>query len=154
MKNRLILLIVVFATVFLCQNAYSQTRTCNRLKGKNKSLATKLISKQHPYNCCDDTIARCLKQKPVCSLAYRLAENICRRVADGQNEAEIVRGLSRRAQYILQSTSPAKIDLTGISLAGNANAPITLVEYACPRCPYCAIITPSNANGVMKPNGK
>ena len=34
--------------------------------------------------------------------------------------------------------------------AGDENAPITVVEYACPRCPYCAMITPKIYDAVVK----
>ena len=40
--------------------------------------------------------------------------------------------------------------MLGLSVAGDARAPITLVEYACPRCPYCATITPQIYDAVVK----
>ena len=123
-------------------SAHAQTATCDKLSGDQRALAQDILTSQHPYDCCDDTIAACLKKKPVCALAVRLAENICRRVAKKQTKQQIVRALSHRARTMLQSGSKAKIDLAGLPVAGDPRAPITLVEYACARCPYCSKITP------------
>jgi Thioredoxin len=121
--------------------AQAQTPTCDKLFGTPKTLALEIMKSQHPYDCCDDTIYNCLNQKPRCSLAYRLAENICSRVLKEQNKEKIVRGLSRRARSMMPGNE-AKIDLVGLPVAGIEKAPVTLVEYACARCPYCAKITP------------
>jgi protein-disulfide isomerase len=120
------------------------------LTGYDRSLATKLLASQRPYDCCDDTIAGCLEQKPTCSLAFRLSENICRRVAEKQARATIVVALRHRSRSMSPRAMKAKIDLTGLSAAGDASAPVTLVEYACPRCPYCAWMTPEVYEAVTK----
>jgi protein-disulfide isomerase len=75
-------------------------------------------------------------------LAWRLAENVCRRVAGKEDKDKIIRGLSRRARSMLTTGRKVAIDLNGVSSVGNADAPVTLVEYACARCPFCAKITP------------
>jgi protein-disulfide isomerase len=120
------------------------------LSGYDKSLATELLASQRPYDCCDDTLVNCLKQKPTCSLAFRLSENICRRVAGNQARATIVVALRNRFRSMSPEAAKAKIDLTGLSAAGDASAPVTLVEYACPRCPYCAWMTPEVYDLVAK----
>jgi len=122
--------------------AAAQTPACGKLSAEQKTLANQLLSSLHPYDCCDDTIANCLKEKPTCVLVHRLAENICRRVADKQDKQKITRWLSRRARSMLPSGKPAKIDLSGVTPVGDENAPVVLVEYACARCPFCAKITP------------
>ncbi|MBN2492983.1 MAG: thioredoxin domain-containing protein [Deltaproteobacteria bacterium] len=131
--------------VLLCAGlpAHAQTPTCDGLGTEGKALAAKLLASQYPYDCCDDTIARCLGRKPVCRLVHRLAENICRRVADGQDEDKIVRGLSRRARSMM-SGKKAPIDLRPevAPVVGEPSAPVALVEYACARCPFCTKITP------------
>ncbi len=128
---------------------HAQTPTCKGLTGDQKALAKELLESQHPYDCCDDTIAACLKKGPVCDLAYRLSENICRRISKHQDRQEIVRGLSRRARS-MTGRSKANIDLSFVPPAGVASAKVVLVEYACARCPYCSKSTPKMYNAVVK----
>jgi hypothetical protein len=143
------LLTTSFLLALLAFSAHAQTPTCNELAGSRKAFAENLLSTQHLYDCCDDTIADCLERKPTCSLAFRLSENICRRVADGQPKKRIITALKDRSRSMSLSRSSAKIDLTDSVAAGDAYAPITLVEYACPRCPYCAKMTPEIHDAVV-----
>lgn len=143
-------IMTVFAAVLLPAAAYAQTPACDALPGEAKKLARELLSMQHPYACCDRTIAACLQQEKVCSLAYRLAENICRRVAAGQDQGKIVRWLSRRARSMLPSGKKAGIDLERVPVLGEQTAPVVLVEYACARCPFCAKITPGLVEAITK----
>jgi len=122
--------------------AFAQTPSCDALDGEKKQQAEKILSSQHPYDCCDDTIAACLRQQPVCRLAWRLAESVCRQVAAGRGEREIVRALSRRARSMMPGGRAARIALEGVPPLGQAGAPVVVVEYACARCPFCAVITP------------
>jgi hypothetical protein len=130
--------------------AHAETPTCDGLSGSQEFLAAELLATRRVYDCCDDTIANCLEKNPTCSLAFRLSENVCRRVADGQPRTRIVDALRKRARNTLPRESKAEIDLAGLSVAGEASAPITLVEYACPRCPYCAGMTPRVHDAVVK----
>jgi protein-disulfide isomerase len=136
------ILATILSSTFCFFPAQAQTPTCNKLAGAQKALASELLSSLHPYACCDGTISECLAGRPVCALAFRLAEDICRRVADKQDKAAITRGISRRARSMLPSGKQAAIDLSGLPLVGAQDAPVTLVEYACARCPFCAKITP------------
>jgi len=131
------------------QYAHAQTPTCDRLAGPQESLAAAILADQRPYDCCRDSIAECLEQEPTCVLALRLAENICRRVASGQSKEKIAEVLWQRYRSMLLGKSRAKVDLTGLPAAGDANAPITLVEYGCPRCPYCAKTTLAMHDAVL-----
>ncbi len=123
--------------------AVAQTATCDKLEGEPKALAQKLLASQYMYDCCDQSIAECLKAKPTCRLAVRLANNICRRVADKQDEATIVRGLAKRARSMSRGKK-YKIDLKPEVAAGVGSdaAKVVLVEYACARCPFCSRLTP------------
>jgi protein-disulfide isomerase len=150
MRERGLMLTVGLLLVVLAGTAKGQTPTCDKLAEEQKALATQLLGKEHPYDCCDDTIANCLKQKEVCLLAVRLAENICRRVSDGQDATRISRALSRRARSMLGRGKRAAIDLKDVPAIGASNAPVQLVEYACGRCPYCARITPKIYEAVTK----
>ncbi|MCA1733329.1 MAG: DsbA family protein [Acidobacteria bacterium] len=135
------MLIMAFTAV-LAAPALAQTPVCDGLTGPARALAVKLLESEHPYDCCDDTIARCLAARPTCALAVRLADNICRRVAAGEDETRIRRGLSRRARSMLGGGAQASIDLTTAPVAGEEGAPVTVVVYACGRCPYCAKLVP------------
>ena len=143
-------LFTLLASALLASSASAQTPACNELSAEKRRLAQQILAAEHPYDCCDDTIARCLKQKPTCSLAYRLAQNICRRVAAGQDRQRISRSLARRARTAMQDKGKVSIDLKGVPVAGDASAPITLVEYACSRCPYCSRITPELYRAVVE----
>jgi protein-disulfide isomerase len=134
----------------LAPSAYAGTPACEEVPDERKAFAAKLLASQRPYECCDDTIASCLEKTPTCSLAFRLSENICRRVTGGQSRDRIVAALSRRALNVSARGKKSEISLMGLSVAGDARAPITLVEYACPRCPYCAKMTPEIHDAVVK----
>jgi protein-disulfide isomerase len=138
--TRLSVLALALATA--ATPAVAQTPTCDALTGARREAAERLLASEHPYECCDDTIARCLEARPTCALAVRLADGICRRVAAGQDEARIRRSLSRRARSMVGGGELAVIDLTGAPAVGTADAPVTLVVYACARCPYCSKLVP------------
>lgn len=146
--------IVGFLLLLLVGSAGAQTPTCDELTGSQKKSAKEILNSQRLYSCCSDTLTACLAKKPTCSLAFRLAENICRRIASGQRPEQVVEVLSRRAQSMLPNADKAKINLKSLPAAGDPNAPVVLVEYACPRCPYCARSTPviydAVVNGPLK----
>ncbi len=116
---------------------------CAGLAGSERARALRLLDSLYPYECCDDTIAACLRAPQPCPLAGRLAANVCRRVVAGQDDERIRRALSRRARSVLGGGEAAVIDLAGAPAAGEADAPVTVVIYACPRCPYCARLVPA-----------
>lgn len=127
----------------LVAGAAAQTPACDALADVERRLAHKLLAEQYLYDCCDQTIAACLQDTLTCRLATRLADSICRRAAAGQDEAAIVRGLSRRARsMITPRTFAIDLDPAAAAVAGEDTARAVLVEYACARCPFCADITP------------
>jgi len=136
-------LTVALAIVTLVPAGGAQTPVCDALPGRERSRAANLLATEHLYDCCDGTIAQCLAARPRCSLAVRLANSVCRRVAAGQDDARIRRSLSRRARSMLGGDAPARIDLTDAPLAGASEAPVTVVVYACARCPYCSRLVPA-----------
>jgi len=131
------------AAVLLAASSRAQTPACDGLEGSDRELAQRLLATEYLYDCCDDTIAACLGRRPACALAVRLADNVCRRVAAGQDEARIRRALSRRARSMLGAGAPAEIDLDGAPAVGGDDAPVTVVVYACARCPYCSRLVPA-----------
>jgi len=110
---------------------------CDGLDKAQNELAAAVLSRVHPYDCCDRTLAECIKKKPS-RLVTRLREAVCRRVAAHQDRATIERALDRRATSMLATGKKYAIDLSREVVAGDAQAPVTVVLYACPRCPFCA----------------
>jgi protein-disulfide isomerase len=108
-----------------------------------------VLKSQHPYDCCDGTILSCLKRKPVCRLAQRLADDVCRRAAKGQKRDRIERALARRATSMMPGGKTHPINLSGLTPAGNAKAPVTAVLYLCARCPFCARLAPQLHQSVV-----
>jgi protein-disulfide isomerase len=115
---------------------------CQALDGDDLARAQGILSTEHPYDCCDDTIAACLERQPTCRLAWRLAANVCRRVEANEDSEHIRRVLSRRARSMLPSPSLAEVSLDGAPSAGDLSTPVEIVVYACPRCPYCSQLVP------------
>ena len=136
--------LLMFLTIVLWTGAAgAQAPFCDDLEGEQSLLAERLLATEYLYDCCDGTIASCLDEKPTCALAARLADNVCRRVAEGQDEVRIRRALSRRARSMVGGGAPADIDLSEAPAVGPDDAPVTVVVYACARCPYCSELVPA-----------
>lgn len=136
----LLRVLALTALFLVAPQAFAQTKACDALKGEQRAVATNVLKTQHPYDCCDGTIAECLTKKPVCSLAVRLANDVCRRAAAGQSQKDIERELARRAASAL--APKLTVDTTQAAVAGDANAPVEIVVYLCARCPFCAKLVP------------
>jgi protein-disulfide isomerase len=115
---------------------------CDRLKGDQRKLAQKIQKATYPYDCCDETLDRCLRQRKVCKLAKRLRDHICRLVLKGKKEKAIKDSLERRARSMTPMGRKAKIELSFLKPAGDPGAKVTVVAYACARCPFCSKVLP------------
>ncbi len=115
---------------------------CDALAAADAQRAVALQDRVYIHDCCDLRLSECLQQQPRCLLAGRMAENICRRVAAGQDDEAIEQALNLRARTMIRFGPPAQLDLAGLELAGDPEAPITLVEFAAPRGPHCARVAP------------
>lgn len=111
---------------------------CDTLSNDGKKLTKKLFQVIRPYDCCDETLEQCLKQKKVCRLAQRLRDDICRRVAKGHDENSIKTIIEQRARSMMPMGKKATFDLSLTPAAGEVKAPVSVVAYACTRCPLCA----------------
>lgn len=129
---------VVMTTLGSLPTATAAGSACDALGGAQKKLATEILQTQHAYDCCDRSLAECLKRRPVCRVVRRLSEDVCRRVAAGQNRADIERELSRRATSMTSTGNDYRIDTKGAVPVGKSDAKVTVVAYVCPRCPFCA----------------
>ena len=128
---------------------------CDRLRGaEQKATVDALLRTQHAYDCCDETIAQCLKKPRVCKLARRLRDDICRRVEKGETPEAVERALRRRAESMLPGGRPASIDLAQAAMAGDPAAKTTVVVYACASCPFCAKVIPEVYRAVTTGSSK
>lgn len=148
--------VLVLLCSFLAFPVWAQTALCDGLKGPQRDAAIQVLRSAHPYDCCEGTLHECLTQKPVCPLAVRLANDVCRRAAAGQSSQDIERELARRAASTMSPRVP--IDVSSDVTAGDASAPVEIVAYLCGRCPYCAKLTPqlyeSVTSGKLKGKAK
>lgn len=141
MPRQLTILLALAVLLLIPRIASAQTPTCDALRGEKKTLATAILGSQHPYDCCDGTIAACLAKRPVCRLARRLADQVCRMAAAGKDRATIERQLALRATS-MSSARTVPIDVSHAERLGEADAKVTLVAYVCARCPYCSKLMP------------
>lgn len=127
---------------------------CEKLTPQQRKTANEILDAQHAYDCCDGTLSKCLKRKPLCRLVKRLSEDICRRVAGGQSRLDIERELVRRATSMMPTTKPRSLDTKALTPVGTPEAKVTAVLYVCPRCPFCSTLVPalveSAKNGKLK----
>ncbi len=122
--------------------AMAQTPLCDGLSGAAADVAKKTLASAYLYDCCDQTIAKCLTSAPRCTLATRLANEVCRQAALGKTSQEIQHALDQRAMTMSDLVPPAKIALTPDHVWGNPQAKVVLSVYLCGRCPYCSRYVP------------
>ncbi len=129
--------------VFAAYPVAAQTPNCADLTKDQEKLAKDLFSSLHPYAGCDQTFEKCLEVKSPSSLVLRLASDICRQIKSGKKRPEIERNLFNRAQTMLPFGQPAVFTHDPAMRAGAADAPLTIVVFACARCPFCKVIVPA-----------
>jgi protein-disulfide isomerase len=117
--------------------AWAQAPICDGLPADRKAEVRELFAALHPYDGCDETFARCLAAKPPKPIVLRLASDLCRQIKAGNDRKQVERNFGKRAQTMLASGPRPVIALDDATRAGTADAPVELVVYACPRCPFC-----------------
>ena len=143
MKTRTILGLTLLLLLAGPAVARAQPPPCDALSTEHKAVARELFTTLHPYDGCDETFARCLAAKPPKPVVLRLASDICRQVKAGDNRKQVERNLTKRAQTMLASGPRATMALDEAMRAGAAQAPVEVVVYACPRCPFCKVMVTS-----------
>jgi hypothetical protein len=118
------------------------------LSTEQQRLVDELLASQHPYECCQDTIAVCLQQMPVCRLTSRLERAIRRMAIAGMSRTEIEYVLAQRRQSMASSRQKTRIALDQRFGAGEKSSSVVLALYACGRSELCAKLIPSLYNEV------
>jgi protein-disulfide isomerase len=148
LSSLVLALVATLALTGPSAQARAQTKACDALPSGKKPVAREVLAVLHPYDGCDATFAECLAKKPVAPVVVRLANDVCRQVSDGRTIKEIEHALARRAQSLLPIGKPAQIAVDEATLAGDTHAPVTVVVYACARCPFCKVVVPALYNQV------
>ncbi len=148
--------IFIIFTIFAVSHAViaADTQNCKTLKKTEQQSVDKILKETHGYGCCTDTVASCLKSHPSCKTLNYIKENICFRVKKGESESKILKRVALRKKSLESSQIKAVIDLKKSKAAGNPQAPVTLVVYACSRCPFCARLVPELYKAVTDGNLK
>lgn len=137
----LILATLILATA-TAPTAWAQTPTCDALTGESKKVAEYILTSAHLYDCCDATIAECVKTSPECKLAVRIANFVCRRAGIGQERSTIERALEKRAMSMMPFAKTFKIDLSDAPVVGCTKSEVQIAVYLCTRCPFCSKLIP------------
>lgn len=151
-----IIMKAVWISTFICTfmmisvSGFAQTSKCDGLSADAKTVAQNVLNSAYPYDCCDDTIAACLKEPKPCKLAVRLADEVCRMAAAGKNEKDIKHILDQRAMTMTNVSAPAKIVVEPEHVWGNPKAKVVLSVYLCGRCPYCSRHVPALIHALEK----
>jgi hypothetical protein len=148
-----------FPNLFLCVVAIlmmvpaglvAQPDHCAALSSSQMETATAIMAKVYPHDCCDENLSVCMGEKAPSRLVKRLASEVCRRVADRQKEADILRNLERRGASMMGTGKKARMDLVGTEWAGEKSAQVEVVVYACARCPFCSKSVPEVYKAVTR----
>jgi len=123
---------------------------CEELSDAQRERTAALFESSYIHDCCDQTLDRCLEQQPRCLLAVRLAGNICRRVAAGQEDEQIRLALTTRARIALPAAGEAAFDLASAPRVGEPDAPVAVVLFADARGHNCARLTPQLHQAVVR----
>lgn len=141
---RRLLLMVAAAIVAVPAAAAAGVPECDALTGRAASDAAAVLASEFMYECCDDTISRCLDGHPECrALAVRLARHVCVKAAAGADRNALSRSLEKRAVSVTGPKSAMPSAFKVGSVAGSPTAATTIVVYACARCPFCSKLLPA-----------
>lgn len=143
MTRHAIVTLVLFIGLAWSLPSKAEIPDCSKLSSTQGQILKKVLATLHPYDGCDSTFERCLAKKPPSPVVLRQASDICRQVKAGKSKAEIERALFLRGQTMLPVPKPATFALDSSALAGDPQAPIQLVVYACARCPFCKVVLPA-----------
>ncbi len=118
------------------------TDQCTSLTPEQAARFQTLASKIHAYNGCDKTLAVCLKASSPHFSVRREAQDVCRLIKDKKTDSEIKQAMETRALSLLPPIKKVPYRDDPRTSAGDADAPVIAVVYACARCPFCRFLVP------------
>jgi protein-disulfide isomerase len=107
------------------------------LTPSQKQVLLAVAKDEFCYCGCPHTLSGCLKEHKSCKHAPRMASLAARLAAQGLTAGEILRSLTEY-YAAFDKAKRAKLDVKDYGPAlGNADVPITIVEFSDFTCPYC-----------------
>ena len=104
-----------------------------------RELST-VLSDEFCYCGCPHTLGQCLRGHTTCQHAKRMTRLAARQAASGVPATEIIVALSE--YYAAFRANRQKFEVDPRMCMGDANAPVTLVEFFDFECPYCGKARP------------
>ena len=99
-----------------------------------------VLSDEFCYCGCPHTLGACLKQHTPCKHAKKMARMAASFVADGASAPEVINLLSQYYASFREQRAELKPDPR--MCMGDANAPVTIAEFADFECPSCGRVRP------------
>jgi protein-disulfide isomerase len=106
------------------------------LTASQRSVVTDVLSNAHCYGACTSTILECLRAGD--ATAFRLANFVARRASENRSINSILTSVKNRKLSAFPDKT-CNVDLTALTPAGNADAPVRVVMFGDFDCPYCKV---------------
>lgn len=140
--------VIPFFLMTLPTGASAAVAECEALQDKVAEVAASVLKSEYMYDCCDDTVAECMKDGNPCRKdAERLARHVCRMAASGADRAALVRSLEKRAMSVAGPVTKGVVEVNSATqagyLVGAPDAPVVITTYTCARCPFCSKLIPA-----------
>jgi protein-disulfide isomerase len=140
------------ACVLLCATAFAfdqKTPVPDTLTNEQLHQLDSLENEIKIEQCCNGTLAACLKKKSSCALAERLHAFMKWLVAR-KTASRIVSDEAYKRYSSLTSTNKGTIDTTVFPMAGDSRAPVLISGYVSATCPICHFVTHELYDAVTK----
>lgn len=110
------------------------------LSGEQRTLLEGWAGETFCYCGCPHTVSRCLREHGTCRHARRMATLAGRLLRAGAGKSDLAKTVDA---YYASFDRRVRLDVSGFGPPlGNADAPVTLVEFSDFTCPYCQMIRP------------